>query len=327
MTHDAPLQGPDFEPPDGHVPGWRRDTAPQRPQGSSDAVPPAPPAAGPTGPSSVSGYEPPTASHTQFRGAQQPTYSPGVDWAPPSVNDLVVPTPERPQVVRRRRAPRSSAVATWSLIGICVVVWLLQWAVPGFFEAVVLAPAYGAVEPWRFLTSAFAHSYNITHILFNMYALWVLGVSLEGFMGRARFLATYLLSALGGGVAYVLMASPPVPGLPGDLGANWYTGVVGASGAVFGLFGALLVLQRFLGQSSRQLVLILLINAVIGFVVPGIAWQAHLGGFLVGIGCAVAVLRGAGDQAGGGHDRTWWYLAGIGVLLVAVTVVKYAIAG
>lgn len=211
--------------------------------------------------------------------------------------------------------PGGRPVVTYSLIGICVVVWLLQLSSSAFFSSVILSPAIGEFEPWRFLTSAFAHSLNVTHILFNMYALWALGQSMEPLLGRWRFLATYLLSALGGGVMYVLLATP------GTL--SWFTGVVGASGAVFGLFGALLVLQRFLGINSRGLIVILLINVALTFIVRNIAWQAHLGGFLVGMLCAAAILKGSTDRARGRRDVTWWLLGAVFVVIVGAAVIKY----
>ena len=77
----------------------------------------------------------------------------------------------------------------------------------------------------------------------------------------------------------------------------WRTGAVGASGAVFGLFGAFLVLQRRLGRSSAGMYVIIGINAVIGFVIPGIAWQAHLGGLLTGAAVAAAIAYSGRDRA------------------------------
>ncbi len=145
-------------------------------------------------------------------------------------------------------------------------------------------PYLGDTEPWRFLTSAFAHSpRQLLHIVFNMYALWIMGSYLEPMLGRARFAALYLITAFGGSVVYLLLAFPHTIDEINrrDFGA-WETAAVGASGAVFGLFGAFLILQRRLGRSAATMYATIGINAVIGFVVPGIAWQAHLGGFLVG---------------------------------------------
>ncbi|WP_294568696.1 rhomboid family intramembrane serine protease [uncultured Arthrobacter sp.] len=175
-------------------------------------------------------------------------------------------------------------VVTFVLIGACVLLFLLQMAVPGLTAALQYAPLYTAgfagtidAEPWRMFTAAFLHSPNfLLHIAFNMYALWILGQSLEPALGRARFLALYLLSALGGSVGVLLLSNPFQP-------------VVGASGAVFGLFGALFVIQKKRGGDVRQILILIAVNGVLGFVVPGIAWQAHLGGLLTGAAVA-AVL-------------------------------------
>ena len=212
-------------------------------------------------------------------------------------------------------------VVTLTIIGICVAVWLLQRVSPQVTDQLAFVPMFGKSEPWRFLTSAFAHSPgNLLHILFNMYALWILGQYLEPMLGRARFAALYLVSALGGSVSFLLLASPPVSAV--GLGNNsWVTSMVGASGAVFGLFGALIVFNRHLGRSSRQLYILLAINAVIGFV-PGIAWQAHVGGFLTGVAVA-AVITATAPQS-----RRKFQLPALGMVLVLLAVaaaVKYAV--
>lgn len=177
-------------------------------------------------------------------------------------------------------------VATYLLIGLCALVYVAQWLVPDdavfrdfAFASVYAMPQYGGLEPWRMLTSAFVHSQGfVLHILLNMYMLWVFGQVLEPVLGRVRFLAVYLLSAIGGSVGFLLL-TPPLPAV----------GVVGASGAIFGLFGALLVIQSRRGGDTRQLWILIAINGVIGFVVPGIAWQAHLGGLVTGALCAAAI--------------------------------------
>jgi membrane associated rhomboid family serine protease len=184
-------------------------------------------------------------------------------------------------------------VVTLTIIGICVAVWLLQRVSDQVTAQLAFEPMLGRTEPWRFLTAAFAHSpSSLLHILFNMYALWILGQYLEPMLGRIRFAALYLVSALGASVSYLLMASPPatVAGLNNN--SSWVTPMVGASGAVFGLFGALIVFNRHLGRSSRQLYILLVINVVIGFV-PGIAWQAHVGGFFTGAAVAAVITATA----------------------------------
>ncbi len=176
-------------------------------------------------------------------------------------------------------------LVTQVIIAICVVVYLGQMAVPGLTRDISFVPALGDTEPWRFLTSAFAHA-GTMHILFNMYALWIMGSYLEPLLGHVRFAATYVVAALGGSVGYLLLAFPPTVSqlATGDRG-TWYTTVVGASGAVFGLFGVFLLLNRRLGRSSAWMYTVIGINAVLGFVIPNIAWQGHLGGFVTGLAC------------------------------------------
>ncbi|HYH73624.1 MAG TPA: rhomboid family intramembrane serine protease [Nocardioides sp.] len=220
-------------------------------------------------------------------------------------------------------------VATMTLIGICVVVYLAQSVVAGLDEQIAFVPVLAQSEPWRFLTSAFAHG-GITHIAFNMYALWVMGTYLEPMLGRARFVAIYLLSALGGSVMYLLFATPPTVSeiAAGDYGL-WWTPAVGASGAVFGLFGAFLVLQRRLGRSAAGMYVIIGINAVIGFVLPNIAWQAHLGGLLTGAAAAAAIAytgRNRGPLEPPNRTVHWFSMGGILIGLVVLTLGKYALA-
>lgn len=223
-------------------------------------------------------------------------------------------------------------LVTMTIIAICVVVFLAQWVMPRLTDDVAFAPYLGDTEPWRFLTSAFAHApHNFLHIGFNMYALWIMGQYLEPMLGRARFAALYLISAFGGSVVYLLLAFPHTIDQLNqrDFGA-WETSAVGASGAVFGLFGAFLILQRRLGRSASMMYATIGINAVIGFVVPGIAWQAHLGGFLVGMACAAVFAHLGKRPEGGGTQRAsfsvhWLALAGITAVLVVLAVVKYAL--
>jgi len=181
-------------------------------------------------------------------------------------------------------------LVTYGLIAACVVVYALQMLIPGdwvykqfAYNNIFAAPQYGAFEPWRMVTSAFLHSPDsLLHILLNMYTLWIFGQALEPILGWVRFLALYLISAFGGSVGYLLMNPVLVPG-------QGLVGLVGASGAIFGLFGAMLLVQRQRGGDTRQLWVLIAINGVIGFLIPHIAWQAHLGGLITGGLCA-AVL-------------------------------------
>jgi membrane associated rhomboid family serine protease len=211
-------------------------------------------------------------------------------------------------------------VVTSAIIVICAAVWLLQKASSQVTYDLEFVPVLGVSEPWRFVTAAFAHAPGqVMHILFNMYALWVLGQYLEPLLGRIRFAALYLVSAFGGSVGCLLLASPPVVGSANE---SWITPTVGASGAVFGLFGALIVLNRNLGRSSGPMFGVLAINAVLGFVVPGIAWQAHLGGLVTGAALA-AVIAATAPKAR--RRLQVPALFGVLVLLLAATAVKYSL--
>jgi membrane associated rhomboid family serine protease len=203
-------------------------------------------------------------------------------------------------------------LVTYTLIGVCIVLFLLQFLIPGVTRAFSYAPVFTAgaggvipAEPWRMVTAAFLHSQgSFLHIAFNMYVLYILGKELEPAMGRARFLSLYLISAVGGSIGVLLLSQP-------------LQYVVGASGAVFGLFGALFIIQRKRGGDVRQIVVLIAINAVLGFVVPNIAWQAHLGGLVTGAACAAVI---AYAPKGPRQARLQWLgLGGVVVLLALLT--------
>ncbi|MET4003675.1 rhomboid family intramembrane serine protease [Arthrobacter psychrochitiniphilus] len=199
-------------------------------------------------------------------------------------------------------------VVTITMMVLCVAMFALDWAIPKdfIFQNFAYAPFLTESEPWRMVTSAFLHSTNIMHIAFNMYALWILGNALEPAFGRVRFLAIYLVSAFAGSVGVLLLS-------PID------TVVVGASGAVFGLFGALFVVQKKRGGDLRQIVVLLAINAAIGFFIPNIAWQAHLGGLIAGALCTVAVAYAPAKKR---NLIQWGGIAAVVLILVGLTLYK-----
>lgn len=202
---------------------------------------------------------------------------------------------------------------TMSIIGICVVVWLGELLSPRVFQEVAFAPALGPSEPWRLITSAFAHSPSQPmHIMFNMLALWIVGGYLEQLLGWARYLAVYVVTALAGTVTWLLFQP-----------ADSFVPVVGASGAVFGLFAAVIVLNRHLGRDSSGMIATIGINAVIGFVVPNVAWEAHLGGLVAGalVAGAFALARSQRNPA-----VAWGGIAAVTAVVIALGVAKYAMA-
>lgn len=177
-------------------------------------------------------------------------------------------------------------VVTYGLLAVTTFIGLLQ-LIPGIgdqitrnllFAAGYLYPDLSGFpfEPWRLLTAVFVHG-GIIHLALNMLALYLLGRSLEPMLGRARYLALYLISGLGGSVAVAILA----PGIS----------TVGASGAIFGLMAALLIIGRSIGADVTGILVILGVNFAYGFFVSGIAWQAHLGGAIVGALVALIYTR------------------------------------
>jgi membrane associated rhomboid family serine protease len=175
----------------------------------------------------------------------------------------------------------SRARVTQALIGLNILLYVILLAHPSLASDWWMLgralfngqPSGVAVGQWyRLITSAFlpgTGSLGVLDILFNMWALLVVGPPLEQRLGAGRYLAVYLASALGGSVCFYFLAPPNEPAL-------------GASGAIFGLFGAWFVIARRLGLDARQVVFLIVVNLAIGFVVPFIAWQAHVGGLVTG---------------------------------------------
>lgn len=165
-------------------------------------------------------------------------------------------------------------------------------------------------EWWRVITSGFLHQ-GLIHIALNMISLYMLGLPLERLIGRLRFAAVYGVSLLGGSAAVMLFAAP-------------VSLSVGASGAIFGLMGALVVTFRRMKFDLRQLALLIAVNLFITFRVAGISWQAHLGGLVVG------ALVGAAMVYPPARTRKAWQLGGViglVVLLAVVIVVRSAAIG
>lgn len=189
---------------------------------------------------------------------------------------------------------------TYALIGINVAVFLIQLVVgidtvAGNFGMWPVAVAANG-EWFRLMSAAFLHG-SFLHIAFNMYVLFALGPALERILGHTRFLVLYLVAALGGGVASYAFS---------DIRSI----SVGASGAIFGLMGALLVAGRRLGHDIRQVAMLLAVNVVIGFIAPGVDWRAHLGGLVAGAAAAAVFVYAPRSR------RTMWQVLGIGAIVV-----------
>jgi membrane associated rhomboid family serine protease len=253
------------------------------------------------------------------------------------------------RTTRQARAPYGGArpkqygVVSKTLIGINAAVWVLivltGWHTSALIEKLALTPrgqcslgdgryypgisdagvcatrpgttwiegvATGA--PWQLVTSMFTHV-EVWHIGFNMLALWVLGPQLELMLGWVRFLGLYLLSGLVGSAVVYWLSDPT-------------SSTLGASGAIFGLMGALLVLALKLKSDVSQLLMWIGISFAITVVGRGaISWQGHVGGFLGGVVLAAVLVYAPRDR------RTLWQGAGfaaVGVLVVLAVVARTA---
>jgi membrane associated rhomboid family serine protease len=242
------------------------------------------------------------------------------------------------RVVRQARTiaggrphPRQGVV-TASLIGVCIVMFGLQKLVGQAFtdrmdlqamaQQVASLPsarhigvAYG--EWYRLVSSMFVHV-NLIHLAVNMLSLWWIGVPVESRLGRSRYLAVYFVCGIAGSAAaYAGLAA--------------YGSSAGASGAIFGLLGVLAVLAYRERLNMQPVITIILLNLIFDFSVPGISWQAHVGGLVSGLvlGAALAYAPRSRAVASARTVVAWFRnpqnfvptAAGVAVLLIAVIIV------
>jgi membrane associated rhomboid family serine protease len=194
-------------------------------------------------------------------------------------------TVRQPRITTTRfggRQRSATPVVTYALIAINVAAFIAEMASGGLEKQLTLwPPAVADGQLYRLVTAAFLH-YGATHLLLNMWALYVVGPPLEIWLGRRRFGALYALSGLGGSVLVYLLS--PLN-----------TATAGASGAIFGLFGATFVVAKRLTLDVRWVVAVIVINLVFTFVAPAvssqqISWQAHVGGLVTGLLVAAAYV-------------------------------------
>jgi len=163
-------------------------------------------------------------------------------------------------------------VITQIIIVACVALFIFSYGankneiISNFGLNPILVQYYG--EYYRLITSMFLHV-NIMHIAFNMLALWQVGLVLESRLGKFKFAVIYFLSGISGGLLSVYMNEPMAFS-------------VGASGAVFGLFGAYVAISRRLNADANGMLVMIAINLGLGFVVPNIDWHGHVGGLVAG---------------------------------------------
>ncbi|MDR3084052.1 MAG: rhomboid family intramembrane serine protease [Streptomyces sp.] len=199
------------------------------------------------------------------------------------------PAAAQPRTLAGGTVTADPRLVTKLLIGINLAVFLVQLSAGDRFteqfELVGQAvfswqgPLEGVAEGqwYRLLTAMFLHG-GYVHIMFNMLNLWLLGGQLEAALGRARYLALYFSSGLAGSALTYLIAAPNQPSL-------------GASGAIFGLFGATAVLVRRLNYDMRPVIAMLAISLILTFGLSNIAWQAHIGGLVGGVVVGYAMVH------------------------------------
>jgi membrane associated rhomboid family serine protease len=230
---------------------------------------------------------------------------------------------QKTKVVRGTGGGRGfdSAPATFVLIGLNVLAYLAQivsgsGGLGGLSGSVaedfsLFGPAVADGEWYRLITCGFLHA-GLLHLGFNMFALYVVGQLLEPALGTARFVALYFASLLAGSFGALL------------LDPSAFT--VGASGAVFGIFGATMVIARGRGmnQIASELGFLLVINLAITFAVPNISVGGHLGGLAAGLLCAGLIV--AGERGFFGPRRLPVELFAMAAVAAASTAAGIAVA-
>jgi membrane associated rhomboid family serine protease len=218
--------------------------------------------------------------------------------------------------IRGLSAGGSVGLVTRTLIGINVAVFLLELATGGningvgskiFEKGALFGPLVANGDWWRLITAAFLH-YGPIHLGFNMFFLYWIGTPLEQYLGRARFLLVYFVSGLAGSAGALVLSPHAV--------------TVGASGAIFGILGAALILERqgsyVLGGSAMGLIVI---NLALGFVLSNVSIGGHIGGLIGGAACMLVLSR-----FGRGHGA-YGRIGASGILgVVAVAALSVAIA-
>ncbi|MFE3543396.1 rhomboid family intramembrane serine protease [Nocardia sp. NPDC059177] len=224
------------------------------------------------------------------------------------------------------RAGGAVPYVTYGLIAVNVLVYVITAAQAGspmdnyrgsaLFREWVLVPRLVADGEWiRLLGSGFLH-YGAIHLLVNMFALYVVGRDLEQVLGRVRFACVYVVSLLGGAAAVMALADS-------------ISATAGASGAVYGLFGAVTVTLIRLRQSPTPMLVVIGINVVISLSLPGISLWGHLGGLAAGTLSTLGILFVPGWLSAKTPEAAqrigWAALTGVAVVCLAVVIAAAAV--
>jgi membrane associated rhomboid family serine protease len=199
------------------------------------------------------------------------------------------PAANQPRTIAGGTMAADPRLVTKILVAINLAVFVVQLSIGDRFTdrfdliGRAYVPALGSLEGiadgqwYRLVTAMFLHG-GVVHIAFNMLSLWWIGAPLEAALGRARYIALYAVSGLAGSALTYLIAAPNQPSL-------------GASGAIFGLFGATAVLMRRMNYDMRPVIALLVINLVFTFTWANIAWEAHVGGLVGGVVVGYAMVH------------------------------------
>jgi membrane associated rhomboid family serine protease len=221
-----------------------------------------------------------------------------------------------PRVVRRTSRGATNALVTRSLIAANVIIYLITASQgaginsPGgslFVKWALFGPAVAQGDWWRLITAAFLHA-SVIHIGLNMYVLWIIGSPVEQYLGRARFLALYFVSGLAGSAGALVVTPLAV--------------TVGASGAIFGILGALLIIEwQTTGRLAGNAMTWIVINLALSFVISNVSIGGHIGGLIGGILVTLAFANWGRGHAAFGRVGV---LGVVGIVAVAVASVAIA---
>jgi membrane associated rhomboid family serine protease len=227
-----------------------------------------------------------------------------------------------PRIVRRAPTGVTDGLVTRTLIGLNVAVYLITavqgsgYNAPGgrlFFDWFLYGPAVAHGDWWRLITAAFLHA-GILHIGSNMYVLWVIGVHVEQYLGRARFLALYFVSGLAGSAGALVLTPLAV--------------TVGASGAIFGILGAWLIIEwqttgRLAGNAMTWIVILLALS----FATANVSIGGHVGGLIGGILITLGFANWRRGLSAYGKIGVAGFAGLVGVAIASVAIAYFRVRG